>query len=172
MAQATLTRVVLLVRDVRAAAAFYTKGLGLRAESMADTHARLRAADGVELNVARAQRCVHAPTAPYPAACADPPTRSEAQLGTAYSPLLTFNVDDLDATLPRLLELGAALDGPVVRELYGATAAVRAPDGTMIGLHEPAGLPADGDTAVAAAKVARARLRDAAANDKGSTRPD
>ncbi len=69
-----------------------------------------------------------------------------------YSPLLTFDVDDLDDALPRLLGLGAALDGPVRRELYGTTAALRAPCGHMIGLHEPAGLPEDGDHRVGGGK--------------------
>lgn len=72
--------------------------------------------------------------------------------------MLTFDVDDIDETLPRVLGLGAVLDGPVRRELYGTSAAVRAPCGHMIGLFEPAGLPDDGDSKVAAAKIAKERL--------------
>lgn len=135
---ARLRRVVVLVRDVRAATTFYTQGLGLRATSVSETHARLPVSADIDLELSHAQ--------------------NESQLSTGYSPLLTLEVDDLDTLLPRALAHGAALDGAVIRESYGATAALRAPDGTMIGLHERAGLPGDGDTAVAASKVARARL--------------
>ncbi len=135
---ARLRRVVILVRDVRAAATFYTAGLGLRASSVSETHARLSLSSNIDLELT--------------------PAQSESQLCTGYSPLLTLEVDDLDALLPRALAHGGALDGAIIREPYGASAALRAPDGTMIGLHERAGLPGDGDTAVAASKVARARL--------------
>ena len=57
---------------------------------------------------------------------------------TGYSPFLSFNVTDLDATVNKLLSLGAQLDGPIRYPAVGRTAALRAPDGHMIGLHEPA----------------------------------
>lgn len=160
MARPTLSRVVLLVRDVRAAAEFYTNALGLRALAVAENHATLQAAAGLTLDLAAATRYARAHPLVRPP-LADR-ARSEAQLACAYSPLLTFTVDDLDTTLPRLLKLGAALDGAIVRELYGATAAVRAPHGVMIALHQRARLPGDADMRVAAAKVARQRLKDSA----------
>jgi len=46
-------------------------------------------------------------------------------------------VRDLDAVLPKLLALGAHLDGPVKHHhAFGKVAAVRAPDGVMLGLYE------------------------------------
>ena len=41
------------------------------------------------------------------------PYGREAMLSSGYSPLLAFDVDDLDATVVRLLKMGAALDGPI-----------------------------------------------------------
>jgi len=40
--------------------------------------------------------------------------RVEAPLSTGYSPFLNFTVDDLDATMYKAMELGAAMDGAVV----------------------------------------------------------
>jgi len=76
-------------------------------------------------------------------------------MSAGYSPLLTFEVEDLDSLIPQLIQHGAVLDGNILREPYGATASLRAPDGHMIGLHERAGEAAD---EIAAAKVARALL--------------
>jgi hypothetical protein len=86
------------------------------------------------------------------------PRCSEAQCSPGYSPFLTFQVDDMDSAIPRLLGLGAVLDGAVIYNAYGKTAAVRTPDGHMLGLYELAGLPDDGDTALAAAAAAAARM--------------
>lgn len=41
-------------------------------------------------------------------------SRVEAPLSTGYSPFLNFTVDDLDATMYKAMELGAAMDGAVV----------------------------------------------------------
>lgn len=82
----------------------------------------------------------------------------EAQCSSGYSPILTFDVADMDEIIPRLLGFGASLDGAVQYNDYGKTAAVRSPDGHMIGLFEPAGLPDDGDHALAAAKSAQAKI--------------
>lgn len=83
----------------------------------------------------------------------------EAQCCTGYSPLLTFQVDDLDTIIPRLIQHGAALDGPVKHQPYAKIAALRSPDGHMLGLYEPANLPDDGDTKTAAAAAAQAHLQ-------------
>lgn len=63
---------------------------------------------------------------------------SEAQLSTGYSPFLTFDVDDMDSTIARCAQLGAHLDGPIQYPAHGKIATMRAPDGHMIGLYEPA----------------------------------
>lgn len=64
----------------------------------------------------------------------------------------------MDDVVPKLIQLGAALDGAVRYESYGKIAAVRSPDGHMIGLYEKANLPDDADTALAAAAAAQAHL--------------
>jgi hypothetical protein len=43
----------------------------------------------------------------------------EAMCSTGYSPLLCFDVVDMDTTIVRLLQLGASLDGPIKYPLYG-----------------------------------------------------
>eukprot|EP00979_Chaetoceros_neogracilis_P018291 scaffold10567_cov180-Chaetoceros_neogracile.AAC.3 len=63
---------------------------------------------------------------------------SEAQLSTGYSPILTFDVDDMDGTVARCAQMGAHLDGPIQYPAHGKVATLRAPDGHMIGLYEPA----------------------------------
>ena len=55
-----------------------------------------------------------------------------------YTPLLSFAVSDVSATVARCLSLGAVLDGPIKYPQHGGAkvAALRAPDGQMIGLVE------------------------------------
>lgn len=62
---------------------------------------------------------------------------SEAQLSVGYSPFLNFNVDDMDMIVARCVQMGANLDGPIQYPAMGKVAALRAPDGNMIGLYEP-----------------------------------
>ncbi len=63
---------------------------------------------------------------------------SEAQLSHGYSPMLSFDVDDLDSTIAKCCQMGAHLDGPIQFPAHGKIAALRSPDGHMIGLYEPA----------------------------------
>lgn len=63
---------------------------------------------------------------------------SEAQLSVGYSPFLSFEVDDMDGTVARCAQMGANLDGPIQYPAHGKVATMRAPDGLMIGLYEPA----------------------------------
>lgn len=67
----------------------------------------------------------------------------------------------MDVTVPKLMQLGAALDGPIRYEAYGKIAAVRSPDGHMVGLFEKANLPNNGDEAIAAASAAKSHLNSA-----------
>lgn len=64
----------------------------------------------------------------------------------------------MDAAIPRLIQSGAALDGPIRYLPYAKIAALRSPHGHMLGLYEPANLPADGDAKVAAAAAAQTHL--------------
>jgi catechol 2,3-dioxygenase-like lactoylglutathione lyase family enzyme len=63
---------------------------------------------------------------------------SEAQLCTAYSPLLTFEVNDFDRIIQKCAQMGAHLDGPIQYPAHGKVASLRSPDGHMIGIYEPA----------------------------------
>ena len=64
--------------------------------------------------------------------------RSEAALTAGYTPFLSFAVTDVSATVARCLSLGAVLDGAIKYPAQGGAkvAALRAPDGHMIGLVE------------------------------------
>lgn len=63
---------------------------------------------------------------------------SEAQLSQGYSPMLSFDVDDMDSVIAKCAQMGAHLDGPIQYPAHGKVAALRSPDGHMIGLYEPA----------------------------------
>eukprot|EP00271_Cylindrocystis_brebissonii_P022278 TRINITY_DN8515_c0_g2_i1.p1 TRINITY_DN8515_c0_g2~~TRINITY_DN8515_c0_g2_i1.p1 ORF type:complete len:126 (+),score=13.14 TRINITY_DN8515_c0_g2_i1:537-914(+) len=112
-----LRSIMLLQRDVPRAAHFYSSGLGLALTVCTERWAELQAG-----NICITLKQVD----------------SEAHVTTGYSPFLTFHTADLDATLPRLLKLGAVLDGPVKYPTHGKVAALRAPDGHMLALYEPA----------------------------------
>ena len=43
----------------------------------------------------------------------------------------------MDSTIVQLIQMGASLDGAIKYEVHGKVAALRAPDGHMIGLYEP-----------------------------------
>jgi catechol 2,3-dioxygenase-like lactoylglutathione lyase family enzyme len=62
----------------------------------------------------------------------------ESTVSTGYSPILQFVIHDMDTTVAQCLMLGAHLDGPIQYPAHGKVAALRTPDGHMIGLYEPA----------------------------------
>lgn len=62
---------------------------------------------------------------------------NEAQLSVGYSPMLSFEVVDMDSTITKCAQMGAHLDGPIQYPAHGKVAAMRAPDGHMIGLYQP-----------------------------------
>eukprot|EP00638_Chattonella_subsalsa_P001512 CAMPEP_0117733820 /NCGR_PEP_ID=MMETSP0947-20121206/293_1 /TAXON_ID=44440 /ORGANISM="Chattonella subsalsa, Strain CCMP2191" /LENGTH=103 /DNA_ID=CAMNT_0005548455 /DNA_START=259 /DNA_END=570 /DNA_ORIENTATION=+ len=62
----------------------------------------------------------------------------ESECSTGYSPLICFDVDDMDLVIQRVLPMGAHLDGAIQYPVHGKLAAIRSPDGHMIGLFEPA----------------------------------
>eukprot|EP00934_Nitzschia_sp_Nitz4_P002602 Nitzschia sp. Nitz4//scaffold36_size144017//143514//143882//NITZ4_003122-RA/size144017-processed-gene-0.97-mRNA-1//-1//CDS//3329549564//2592//frame0 len=62
---------------------------------------------------------------------------SEAQVTTGYSPLLQFTVFDMDQIVAECVQMGAQMDGPIQYPAHGKVAALRSPDGHMIGLYEP-----------------------------------
>ena len=70
------------------------------------------------------------------------PVFSEAQVVSGYSPVLTFQVSDLDTLMHRCMSAGAHMDGAIRYESHGKIAVVRSADGVTVSLFEPAG-PAD-----------------------------
>jgi catechol 2,3-dioxygenase-like lactoylglutathione lyase family enzyme len=145
---AVLRHVLLLQRSVPASAKFYADGLGLSVNVCTErwaelqsgpTRLGLKAVDGCVQRLARlgpalAPRVSSAAlTVALPCAC----VRSEAAATTGYSPILSFAVADVSATVARCLALGAVLDGAIKYPPGGPkVAALRAPDGHMIGLVE------------------------------------
>ena len=117
-AGARLAHVLLLQRDVAAAARFYEEGLGLRCRVRTPRWAEMDAGGGGVLALKEV-------------------ATGEACLSVGYTPILSFRVDDLQGTVQRLLGLGARLDG-AIRYPPGAgkVAALRGPDGHMLSLHE------------------------------------
>ena len=127
MAAARLSTILVLVRDVARGVKFY-ETLGCRAVgAVSEDEAQVSLgapgagddddADELSLVLRRSD--------------------NEAQLSSGYTPLLLFNVSQVDEKIVRLLELGASLDGPIERAPEGTTATMRAPDGLMISIHEP-----------------------------------
>ena len=59
-----------------------------------------------------------------------------AHIQTGYSPMLSFDVDNLDETIALALAEGAMMDGALKYQAHGKFAAIRTPDGHIIGLFE------------------------------------
>ena len=62
--------------------------------------------------------------------------RSEAFCSTGYSPMLSFEVPDVQECVTRLIPLGAHMDGPIRHETFGKVAVLRSPDGQMVSLSD------------------------------------
>lgn len=113
-------RALLMVRGqegLSKAVDFYQSALGLHVARHTDDWAELLCGRGFVVNL----RAV----------------TNEAQLGTAYSPMLSFEVRDMDNVIVKCMERGAHLDGAIQYPAHGKVASVRTPDGHMVGLYEP-----------------------------------
>ena len=106
--------VMLMVADMQAAVRFYTEGLGLRMISQSPMW--------VELDAEGTIIALHSAS-------------EGARAGS--SPLLSFYVDDLQASLEMLKNVGGRQEGGIREPSFGKVAAVRAPEGTLISLTEP-----------------------------------
>ena len=146
---AVLRHVLLLQRDVPAAAKFYKDGLGLVVHVCTERWAELGNSEDSVASQGEASTSSqvtgdtggtsHASTATPPETIiALKHVDSEAHVSTGYSPILSFTVTDLDQTVNNLLRAGASLDGPILYPARGKVAALRAPDGHTLGLFEPA----------------------------------
>jgi catechol 2,3-dioxygenase-like lactoylglutathione lyase family enzyme len=131
MLAASLSRVVLMVRPGEGfakALEFYTTGLGLHAARVTEEWADLRTTATNNPLQQQHSICLQVVTA-------------ESQVTTGYSPILQFHVDDMDSCIGRCVQLGGHLDGPIQYPAHGKMAALRTPDGHMIGIYEPATAP-------------------------------
>ena len=124
-----LRHILLLQRDVPLAAAFYERALGLRVTVCTETYAELASESPSDST---------ASNAPIGASLALQRADAESQLTPGYSPIIHFEVDDIQARVNAALSLGGRLDGKIQYETHGAVAALRAPDGHMIGMYERA----------------------------------
>ncbi|KAL3898968.1 MAG: hypothetical protein SGARI_006561 [Bacillariaceae sp.] len=111
---------------------FYTAGLGLHAARVTDEWADLRTT-----GTASATSASTAEIQPPMSICLQVVT-SEAQVTTGYSPLLQFEVENMDDCITKCVQLGGQLDGPIQYPAHGKIAVLRSPDGHMIGIYEPA----------------------------------
>jgi catechol 2,3-dioxygenase-like lactoylglutathione lyase family enzyme len=132
MLVASLSRIVLMVRPgqgLTKALEFYTTGLGLCAVRVTEEWADLRT---TTTNNAPQQQQQQQQSIILQV------VTSESQVTTGYSPILQFHVDDMDSCIARCIQLGGHLDGPIQYPAHGKMAALRTPDGHMIGIYEPA----------------------------------
>lgn len=129
-------RALLMVRGpngVAAAVNFYQNGLGMAVVRHTDHWAELICPVGSSSITNPTHETNHAIHFQLSIQAVE----SEASLCVGYSPILNFDVDDMDTIVSRCVQLGANLDGPIQYPAHGKVAALRSPDGHMIGLYEP-----------------------------------
>ena len=113
-----IRNLVLIVKDPVQSSNFYVDALGLSIKLQSESMVELDAG-GISIVLKQAG---------YQASL----------LTTGYSPIMTFDVVDVDHAIATALTKGAMLDGPIKRPAFGKFASIRSPDGHMIGLFEPA----------------------------------
>ena len=123
-----LRHILLLQRDVRSRRILRARAR-LRVTVCTETYAELASESPSDST---------ASNAPIGASLALQRADAESQLTPGYSPIIHFEVDDIQARVNAALSLGGRLDGKIQYETHGAVAAVRAPDGHMIGMYERA----------------------------------
>lgn len=124
---ARLSRLVLTVRGAEGLAKsveFYHKIVGLPVTRVTDAWAELDASGGGSSK--EAATTLHLQV-----------VETESQLSTGYSPMITFEVEDMDKIIVDSMQAGAHLDGPIQYPAHGKVASLRTPDGHMIGVYEP-----------------------------------
>ena len=114
-----LRNIVLTVKNSKATAAFFSEAIGMRVQHKSDNSVELFQKDGLGPPIIVMQ------------------AQNAASLSGGYSPLMNFDIDDMDRTVMNAIDKGAILDGPIKYTTYGKIAALRSPDGHMIGIFEP-----------------------------------
>ncbi|WP_068819060.1 VOC family protein [Phormidesmis priestleyi] len=112
---AEFKHVMLMVKDVMASVKFYSEGLGIPVKMASPGWAELDA-NGTTI-------AFHA---------------AESAQNTGDSPILSFHVDDVMASISTLEQMGATLEGRVREPSFGKVAAIRTPDGHLVSLLQTA----------------------------------
>ena len=107
--------IMLMIKDVPAAANFYSSGLDLEITKLSPNMAELDA-NGTKI-------IMHG---------------VEESPKTGGSPILSFHVDNLVETIAKLESLGGQLEGRIREPSFGKVAAVRSPEGHLLSLLLPA----------------------------------
>ena len=107
--------IMLMVKDVPAAAKFYNEGLDLEITKFSPNMAELDA-NGTKIIIHGVE---------------EDPT-------TGGSPILSFHVDDVHVAIAKLEALGGKLEGRIREPFFGKVAAVRSPEGHLLSLLQPA----------------------------------
>lgn len=113
--KAQFKHIMLMVKNISASANFYTKGLGLKVKN--------ESPGWVELDANGTTLALHA-------------AEENGQSGNA--PILSFHVDDIYVAIALLESMGAKRQGEIREPSFGKVVAIKAPDGTLISLLQPA----------------------------------
>ena len=111
--------IMLMVKDIPGTVKFYSEGLGLEVVKSSPGWA--------ELNAGGTTIALHGAS-------------ENGQSGS--SPILSFHVDDIHATIDALTERGATLQGNIREPSFGKVAAMLTPDGSILSLLQPAAVGA------------------------------
>lgn len=138
-----LRNIVLMVKDAPKTAKFFSEALGLRAVHQSPDSIELQPGLAYSASSVGGAGSNASVSTSGPQDSIGPPilvmqAPNAASLAAGYTPILNFDVEDMDLSITNALTLGASLDGPIKYPAYGKVAAIRSPDGHMIGLFEPA----------------------------------
>jgi len=140
-----LSRILLRVRDLELARSFYgPQGLGLSV--IASTHDWLLFTSESKMQQQQEQQQQQQQQQLQQQNAKDTngssiflhvqQTHDEAELSCGFSPALCFDVKDTASLVPKLISLGAKMDGAIDFGLRATVASLRSPDGTMVTLIE------------------------------------
>ncbi|RHY06034.1 hypothetical protein DYB36_006769 [Aphanomyces astaci] len=113
---------MVLSRDVAKSTRFYQDGLGLQLIRQSDSFSEFDMQAGVTLSIKQAHGYVR-PSSMSRCVCVirGGMWGREAACSAGYSPFLNFDVQDMMETIPRLISLGAAMDGPIKYPAFGTS---------------------------------------------------
>jgi len=111
-----LRNIILFTRDIDKTSSFFTDALGLKVIHQSQIFAELTDASKQKIYLKK--------------------SFSEAYCSTGYSPMLNFEIENLDNMIEKAKVYGAILDGEKIQDENHKIACIRVPEGPMIGLVE------------------------------------